>query len=57
MKEKSEGEKELKASKKKGKEKRVFILPEIIEEKDFRGVIAVRFIQSLSNILPKTFRV
>lgn len=39
------------------KTKKVFIAPEIVEEKDFRGVIAVRFVQSLSNILPKTFRV
>jgi len=37
--------------------KKAFVKPEIVEEKDFRGVIAVRFVQSLSNILPKTFRV
>lgn len=41
----------------KRKAKKVFEKPEIVEEKDFRGVIAVRFVQSLSNILPKTFRV
>ncbi len=56
MKEKSKGQKEVKENKK-GKAKKEFISPEIVEEKDFRGVIAVRFVQSLSNILPKTFRV
>jgi hypothetical protein len=50
--EKNEG----KASKR-GKAKKAFVAPEIVEEKDFKGVIAVRFVQSLSNILPKTFRV
>ncbi len=55
MKGKCKGQKQ--SENKKEKRKKAFVPPEIVEEKDFRGVIAVRFIQSLSNILPKTFRV
>lgn len=56
MKEKSKGQKRAKEGKKENA-RRKFVSPEIVEEKDFRGVVAVRAIQSLSNILPKTFRV
>ncbi|HEY4716306.1 MAG TPA: hypothetical protein VII00_04305 [bacterium] len=36
--------------------KKTFIKPEVVEERDFAGVVAVTLTQSLSNILPKTFK-
>lgn len=49
--------KKMKKENRERKKKMPFLEPEIVEEKDFRGVVAVRFIQSLSNIIPKIFRV